>query len=376
MNIISNIETNKHVILEQIYTMLTPINFSDDAKLSGKSRYTLCGKFKQLERLILTTNQQWWDQFFLSQYIDTKVSPRGLRVMKECPTFLDSESSKEWASIAEFCTAKWMQILITHRNNRYEKFKDQILIIINDITSHQLPIPSSWLEVLKNNTKQDELLLIDTKTGKFKRDIDDYNSDRIFTWNKKHSPKIPSGSTYIKPTSSSTFQTLSNRPLPSLMSVQLPRHFVPHKQYRAPPDFVTNTRGTPPTPTHPPGPHKTKTRTSNKDKKNGLITALNQFYNRPATSITPMIPSTDFHTTVDLTPSSNDPHTNQVDQESSTSGTTPTVTENLSTTPLPSSFLVPSPPPTSLSRKRKLTEEGAEEGEENNHANTLKYPKL
>lgn len=160
--------------------MLTNISFTNDAKLSGKTRYTLCGKFKKLERLIQTTNQQWWDQFFLSQYIDTKVSPRGLRVMKECPIFLDNESSKEWANIAEFCTAKWMIILITHRNNRFEKFKSQLQIIIDEITSYQLSIPFSWLEVLKNNTKQDENQLISMKIGKFKRDIDDYNSDRIF----------------------------------------------------------------------------------------------------------------------------------------------------------------------------------------------------
>lgn len=381
MDIITTIKTNRYTILEQIYSMLTPINFTNNAKLSGKSRYILCNKFKQLERLIQTTNQQWWDQLFLSQYLDAKVSPRGLRVMKDCPTFLDSESSKEWANIAEFCTAKWMQILITHRNNRFEKYKTQLQVIIDDISSHQLSIPSSWLEVLKNNTKQDENLLINTKTGKFKRDIDDYNSDRIFSWNKKHPSQSTCSPTQTKVIPFSLPQVSSNPPPPPLMSLRFPHHFVPHRQHRVPLVPLTSIREKTPTPKHSRGTYKTKS--FNKDKNNELITALNHFYNRsinphiPTPPIAPnkqLSPTTCSHSTDASAPSTSNQHMDSIDQEPSNSTTIPTVTSNIS---IPSSsFLGFSPPLTPVSRKRKLIEEAAEEGEENDHSKTLKYQKL
>lgn len=119
-------------------TLSAAIHFSDTAKLQGKIRQSLCGKFKQLERLICTT--KWWDKFFLQQYIDLKVSPRGLRVMKDCPLFLDEEGKKEWASIAEFCTTKWMGTLISHRMDRFNKTSQQVNTIVEEISRFSVHI--------------------------------------------------------------------------------------------------------------------------------------------------------------------------------------------------------------------------------------------
>lgn len=151
MDLLSTIESHKHV-LDNLYSVLPTAIFSIDAKLIGKIRHTLCGKFKQLESIIQTTNQQWWDKFFLQQYLDTKISPRGLRVLKDCPPFLDTDDKKEWAGIDEFCTAKWMGILISHRTTRFSKLTYQDQLIAEEICGHNLPIPLSWLEILKKNT--------------------------------------------------------------------------------------------------------------------------------------------------------------------------------------------------------------------------------
>lgn len=78
------------------------------------------------------TYQQWWDKFFLTKYIDTKISPRGLRVMKEC-SFLDNDHKREWADISVLCTSKWMSILISHRTSRFNKLKQDVLTLIQDI---------------------------------------------------------------------------------------------------------------------------------------------------------------------------------------------------------------------------------------------------
>lgn len=125
MEFISTIDNQRYAVLEKLYSLQAPVTFSHNTKLTGKMRDNLCGKFKQLERLIHTTNQQWWDKFFLQQYTSTQISPRGLRIMKECPIFLDDDNTKEWSNLSKFCTAKWMEILISHRNNTFDKLNEQ-----------------------------------------------------------------------------------------------------------------------------------------------------------------------------------------------------------------------------------------------------------
>ena len=380
--------------------MLSNIKFTNDAKLSGKIRYSLCGKFKQLERLIETANQQWWDQHFLSQYIDTKVSPRGLRIMKECPSFLDKDLSKEWANIAEFCTAKWMGLLISHRNNRLEKFKNQIAIITKEISDYQTAIPSSWLEVLRNNTKMNEDQLISMKTGKFKRDIDDYNSDRIFSWNKNNNHQTTMAPIWKKPSPLMASSNPNYQPPPPLMSLQLQNYSAPNKH----PHEISNPHRTSPplwnkshTLQHRPNQRKINP-VKNRERENGLILPLSQFYNRPihqgknpttSSLLKDNIPnngSTNI-STLDHTHLINNHLTlTSDDQKPSTSmeitnhDTSNLASTNVITSPThpsePISFLVLSPPLITTSRKRKLTDEAAEEDEENNYLNYQKHQKL
>lgn len=185
MDFINDIEQQKYAVLDDLYTLFSPSTLLQGYVLPTRKRHVLCGKFKQLERVIETTNQQWWDKFFLSKYIDTEISPRGLRVMKEC-TFLDNDNKREWADISAFCTSKWMTILISYRMSRFNKLKQDVHSLIQDIISHNTTIPLSWLDTLKKNTKTDEDSLLRMKLGKFRRELEDYNNDSVFTWKKSH----------------------------------------------------------------------------------------------------------------------------------------------------------------------------------------------
>lgn len=136
-----------------------PVFFCHTSKLTRPDRYILCGKFKKLEGLLHTANTQWWDEFFLKKYLEEKISPRGLRILKTC-SFLDSTHNKEWENIAEFCTAKWLSILISQRHLKYDEMVHQIQILSLDIASYNLKIAPTWLETLKKNTKYKENILI------------------------------------------------------------------------------------------------------------------------------------------------------------------------------------------------------------------------
>ena len=99
MELIDEIEFHKYDILDSLYTSLPPDIFCNTSKLTRPDRYILCGKFKKLERLINSTNTQWWDEFFLKKYLEYKISPRGLRILKTC-SFLDTSHNTEWEGIA------------------------------------------------------------------------------------------------------------------------------------------------------------------------------------------------------------------------------------------------------------------------------------
>lgn len=188
MDLINEIELFKYDTLDNLYTILPPTLFANTIDLPRSVRHTLCGLFKKLERLIHNANTHWWDNFFLKKYVSSNISPRGLRVLTSC-SFLDPTHLKDWQGIAEFCTAKFLGVLIKQRLIKYDETVHHIQILIQEVISHDQKVPGSWLEILKKNTKRKEDLLITTKLGKFKRDLDDYQKDKIFSW--KHHKHVP-----------------------------------------------------------------------------------------------------------------------------------------------------------------------------------------
>lgn len=122
--------------------------------------------------------------FFLEQYLLHKITPRGLRVLKQC-SFLDSNLSTEWSHISEFCTAKWIGLLVQQRDRKFQTLKEKITELCNDIQDSTSHLPLTWLVTLKKNTKKNEDTFICNKLGKFRRDLDYYNLDKVFFLEKK-----------------------------------------------------------------------------------------------------------------------------------------------------------------------------------------------
>lgn len=133
--------------------------------------------------------------------------------------------------------------------------------------------------ILKKNTKSDEDLVIKTKIGKFKRDLDDFNSDRVFNWKLKNRPPtddiktIRSSHSYPQsscPPSKEPTQRYSQLPShslipprpPPLMSLSIPLR---NSQCSQPCAKV----------------HKSPFKKTPNSKTSHLLADLNRFYNRP-----------------------------------------------------------------------------------------------
>lgn len=140
IELINEIEFHKFEVLDNLYTILPSELFCTTSTLTRSDRYTLCGKFKKLEKLIHSANTQWWDELFLKKYITEKISPRGLRVLKTC-SFLDTAHNSQWEGIAEFCTAKWLEVITSQRHIKYNELVHLVQILSSEIIGHQCKIP-------------------------------------------------------------------------------------------------------------------------------------------------------------------------------------------------------------------------------------------
>lgn len=135
-------------------------NFFKPLHLFSHSKYgSLCSLFQRLEKLIISANQQWWDELFLHKYLSVHITPRGLRILKTC-SFLDPTQQKEWSSISEFCTNKWIKNIATQRHTKYEQLVHQVQIIFSQILELTPHSPSLWLSIIikKTNRKEDFLI--------------------------------------------------------------------------------------------------------------------------------------------------------------------------------------------------------------------------
>lgn len=226
MDLLAAIEEHKHVILEEFYALFPAHFFKKDCHITGSKipMPKLCTHFRKLEDLISTANQQWWDKFFLQSYIQHKISPRGLRVLKQC-AFLDPDLHTEWAHVSEFCTAKWMGIIIQQRDRKYMILKDKIITLCKTICDTIPHLPFTWFSMLKRNTIRNEDNTIASKLGKFRRDLFDYNTNQVFSW--KHT-KNPNQGILPGPRPLMSIRLHENTPGPSLKpQPRPPPHNIP-----------------------------------------------------------------------------------------------------------------------------------------------------
>lgn len=241
MEIIQKIESVKYTILDDLYAHFPDGYFLPSANIPRLEYRHICAKFRKIEDTINNINQQWWDKFFLELYLNYKISPRGLRNQKTC-SFLGADLAAEWSTISEFCTQKWMEIIIKQRDTLFNSLSSKLTNLIDELRSYITPLPTSWYKKLKLNTKYQEDCLIKCKLQKIRRDFDDYNSNRIHCWKKPrrntHPPKVnnhpnlhtPSGQENHTPV---PLMECVPRPTTALLSCQGPST-KPYKPHRPP----------------------------------------------------------------------------------------------------------------------------------------------
>lgn len=183
MDLLQEIDSLKHSRVKELLAIF-PNNFFKPLPLFNHIQYgDLCHLFQRLEKLITSANQQWWDEFFLHKYLSAHITPRGLWILKTC-SFLAPTQQKEWCSISEFCTNKWMQIIVTQRRIKYEQLVHQIQILFSQISKLTSHLPTNWLSTITKKINRREDLLTKNKLGKFHRDLGDYSKNRIFSWKR------------------------------------------------------------------------------------------------------------------------------------------------------------------------------------------------
>lgn len=131
--------------------------------------------------------------------------------------------------------------------------------------------------------------------GKFKHDLDDYNLNRVFSWNKKNIPYTPPSTLSPYPSSHSRqVPVLPCHPPIPFMSIRLPNNRILTSHQRN----NSHSHVHHPLPHHPQRNYTTSrpypnnnTHTNNNNKKDELIRALHQFYNRPLGSSSTVRPT-------------------------------------------------------------------------------------
>lgn len=129
-------------------------------------------------------NAQLWDLAFLQKYLELAITPRGLRVKKQC-SFLDEDLTKEWHMISEFCTTKWIKILVQQREWKLKAAEQQVLERNQAAQAFSSSCHfSKWAQVQDSNIKKDEDNMISKKNKKLERDIMDYKTGQVFEWKR------------------------------------------------------------------------------------------------------------------------------------------------------------------------------------------------
>ncbi|XP_069610906.1 oocyte zinc finger protein XlCOF8.4-like [Ranitomeya imitator] len=148
------------------------------------------GNTKTLEYKLFSIAERevnlFWTNNSLKSYADCGRVPRGLRVVKEMSQFKDNESFvKEWEQILLRCSQDLLQLVLKQNIANYELVQTELHKTKEELKA-RLSEPQ-WanmdkkldtkLITLQNDIKQ-------KKRDKFIRDKNDFETGKIFTWNK------------------------------------------------------------------------------------------------------------------------------------------------------------------------------------------------
>lgn len=150
--------------------------------------------FFYLQNALEYESNQWWDLSFLRKYLELGITPRGLRIQKQCD-FLDQDLAKEWNLLSEFCTVKWIKLIIQQRERKLDFAKQRVMEKEEDLKQFESScLYPKWRKTLESNVKKMEDKLVEKKIGKLERDIADYSRGHIHDWKRhmnNHDPPDP-----------------------------------------------------------------------------------------------------------------------------------------------------------------------------------------
>ncbi|XP_077113081.1 uncharacterized protein LOC143768273 [Ranitomeya variabilis] len=169
---------------------LTRINevFNDGSKASvagvGKDTHEA---IKKLKDLLHKRTRVWWNRAFLNKYVETGLTPRGLRV-QVFPSFEvdDIVFRQKWEECADVCSKGFMELLAQHNNNTIDMLDKEIEIVQNLLKQE---LSETDLHVLNRDIEQEfqkwEKDICTMKTTKFQRDVGDKQTNTVYRWNRK-----------------------------------------------------------------------------------------------------------------------------------------------------------------------------------------------
>ncbi|XP_077152056.1 uncharacterized protein LOC143816010 [Ranitomeya variabilis] len=141
----------------------------------------------QYRNILYRKTKLWWNRTTLENYLSKRIIPRGLRVQLY-PTFELQEDNltKRWVMAATTCSCEFIQILI-EKNTLSLTAMDEELESIQTTLQKDVPkdVLDKWLKELDADTIKWEVEVSQGKLKKCKRDMTDYDMDRVHKWQNK-----------------------------------------------------------------------------------------------------------------------------------------------------------------------------------------------
>ncbi|XP_069590016.1 uncharacterized protein [Ranitomeya imitator] len=162
--------------------------FSDSSKASvvdgGRDAHEA---IKKLKDLLHRRTHIWWNRAFLIKYIETGLTPRGLRV-QVFPSFEveDVVFRHNWEELATTCSKGFMELLAQSNKESIDSLDREIEtvqgILKQDLSEVELQTLNGEIDKEFQKWEKD---ICATKTAKFQRDVGDRQSNTVYRWNRK-----------------------------------------------------------------------------------------------------------------------------------------------------------------------------------------------
>ncbi|XP_069589329.1 uncharacterized protein [Ranitomeya imitator] len=142
---------------------------------------------KQYRSALYKKTKTWWNRSALENYMDKQIIPRGLRVQLY-PSFEleDDVLIKRWLSTATTCSLEFIQIIID-KNTMSLASLDSEIDECEQRLMKDIPVENFDQVMTEINKDVDrwEKEVCQNKIRKFQRDVNDYDTDKIYRWQNK-----------------------------------------------------------------------------------------------------------------------------------------------------------------------------------------------